>query len=531
MNYKKYILSLGLCGVLATSIFAEEKTIKGRYTNTTGSRVDITNVSGTTDLILDSTPNETANTGEMYRAKNNTVHTVKAINGDGAGDVNMASSSQTGYFTVDVNSDTDITAISASSWKHNYMTLNINNSHADASKANVKIDFGNSLTIDSTTSSQQQEMNINVAKGTVYATKTTIGESATNSKLTIGEGSNILWNGYINVGKAGVDRNGQIVVNGTLQLASGGKSGITLNRKTSLIVGANGKLDIINNSITINKYASMTVNGTLVLGGGSYTYVNGTLTLNNTKPSSQQHFYWLESSGSFTQATADKNNGIRLWRKSTFKNGADWTVDEILDLFGNVVEGASLERTRAYAVMQEGSRMVITKASDAKIARIRLWGNSELQLYQENVFSDQDGNSIRLATAYGTYSEYGSVVRLYSEQTFSDIYITTGSNLEIYLENDMAKLILDGTGNTLTNHTEEGLKIYNFREDAIYIGKKQTSADAISRATFYDENMNEIQVTVRSDGWLTAVVVPEPAEWAMILGGIALGLAVYRRRK
>ena len=31
--------------------------------------------------------------------------------------------------------------------------------------------------------------------------------------------------------------------------------------------------------------------------------------------------------------------------------------------------------------------------------------------------------------------------------------------------------------------------------------------------------------------WNSALAVPEPAEWAMILGGIALGLAIYRRRK
>jgi hypothetical protein len=33
--------------------------------------------------------------------------------------------------------------------------------------------------------------------------------------------------------------------------------------------------------------------------------------------------------------------------------------------------------------------------------------------------------------------------------------------------------------------------------------------------------------------WLSAIAptVPEPAEWAMILGGLALGFAIYRRRK
>ena len=32
-------------------------------------------------------------------------------------------------------------------------------------------------------------------------------------------------------------------------------------------------------------------------------------------------------------------------------------------------------------------------------------------------------------------------------------------------------------------------------------------------------------------GYIATIVVPEPAEWAMIFGGIALGLAIYRRRK
>ena len=32
------------------------------------------------------------------------------------------------------------------------------------------------------------------------------------------------------------------------------------------------------------------------------------------------------------------------------------------------------------------------------------------------------------------------------------------------------------------------------------------------------------------NGWLTAAI-PEPAEWAAIFGGIALAIAVYRRRR
>ena len=535
--YKKLILSLGVCGIMAMSALAEEaityteKTIKGKYTNPSGGRNDITGVSATTDLILDSTPNETANTGEMYRAKNNTVHTIKAINGDAVGDVNMASSNALdGYMTVDVNSDADITAISVASWKQNNMTLNIKNTNANASKASVTIDFGSSLTIDSTMSNQPQAVNISVAKGFVKATNTVIGNSASKSYLKIDEGANVEWEGAIVVGKPGVDRVANITANGNLTFKDGGKSNLTLYRGTSFDIGAKSVVNFVNNAFTLNKYATVNVNGRLIMGGGSYSYINGTMNINNTAPQGQMAFYWLETTGTFTQATASKNNGIRLWRKSNFKDGSDWTVDEILDLYGNVVSGASLDRTRAYAVMHEGSKMTITKAS-GKTAKIRLWGNSELQLYQANVFTDQNGNSIRLATAKAEYSEYGNVVRLYSEQTFSDIYITNGSNLEIYLENDLAKLILDAEGRTLVNDTAEGLKVYNFREDSIYVGTNDQTKKSIANATFYDADKNVIQVMVGNNGWLTAVSVPEPAEWAMIFGALALTLAIYRKRK
>jgi len=34
-----------------------------------------------------------------------------------------------------------------------------------------------------------------------------------------------------------------------------------------------------------------------------------------------------------------------------------------------------------------------------------------------------------------------------------------------------------------------------------------------------------------TDGFILTVAVPEPAEWAMIFGALALALAIYRRRK
>ena len=53
---------------------------------------------------------------------------------------------------------------------------------------------------------------------------------------------------------------------------------------------------------------------------------------------------------------------------------------------------------------------------------------------------------------------------------------------------------------------------------------------------FIDGNGNaltDLTYTAVEGGWLLTgmTAVPEPAEWAMIFGGIALGLAIYRKRK
>ena len=47
----------------------------------------------------------------------------------------------------------------------------------------------------------------------------------------------------------------------------------------------------------------------------------------------------------------------------------------------------------------------------------------------------------------------------------------------------------------------------------------------------YDNNGTLLGNATLSNGWITLVAVPEPAEWAMILGSLALGFAMYRRRK
>ena len=76
-----------------------------------------------------------------------------------------------------------------------------------------------------------------------------------------------------------------------------------------------------------------------------------------------------------------------------------------------------------------------------------------------------------------------------------------------------------------TRLTDTGIYTFNAGEDIITITISATNGDISSAdGNWYYEN-----------GFLNntafAVVVPEPAEWAILLSAIALGFAIYRRRK
>ena len=533
---RKIILLSVLCSLAAAS-YGETVTVVGKYTNTTGDRVTITGTSATTDLILNSTPDETANTGEMYRAIGTTLaKTVTAIDttaADGKGSVNIASNPPTSGLFVDVDSATAITAVSAASWKQNNMTLSISNSNADYQSAVVATDFGSSLSLDSTTSGQQQYMHFNHVYGTVNAATTTIAATASGETiLSIDSDSKIDWTGKIVVGQKGnPSKNfGVLQIDGALSMKANTRSSVSIYSGT-LNIGSNGSITTLNNTFSVDVYATANIDGALKIDGGSTTNIYGTMYLNNAAPTSQMAFYALNTSGTLQQATASSQNGIRFWRTSTFESGATWTIDQVVDLFGNYVKDVDISVTRSNLIIKEGAHIIVNE-TDGKIARIRMWGNSRLNLYQENAFTDQNGKGIRLATAKDTYSNYGSVVNVYSMQTFEDLYVTGGSALEIFLQNDLAQLVFEGEGPTINAGFAEGeLKIYNFRENSIYVGTDSRNEAGIALAQFYDSENNLLSVRIGSDGWLTAIAVPEPAEWAAIFGALALGFALSRRRK
>ena len=96
---------------------------------------------------------------------------------------------------------------------------------------------------------------------------------------------------------------------------------------------------------------------------------------------------------------------------------------------------------------------------------------------------------------------------------------------------DLGEIYATGNGYNLNlyvkNFENDRIKADSFRSNMgdmyIYI------FDEASQQYVLNENAQWLG-DATNGYWLT-VAVPEPAEWAMILGALALGFAIYRRRK
>ncbi|MBQ2722326.1 MAG: PEP-CTERM sorting domain-containing protein, partial [Opitutales bacterium] len=134
---------------------------------------------------------------------------------------------------------------------------------------------------------------------------------------------------------------------------------------------------------------------------------------------------------------------------------------------------------------------------------------------------------------------------LWGNKSSSGVVLTKTFVLDVA---DGATFVLNKiTGSaTLSNETYAGLgevegsswlKIKNFDEKKIFVidaGTESEQLAFLNRVALdgMDKENLHFQYDATAGGyWLSNIAVPEPAEWAMIFGGIALALAIYRRRK
>ena len=111
---------------------------------------------------------------------------------------------------------------------------------------------------------------------------------------------------------------------------------------------------------------------------------------------------------------------------------------------------------------------------------------------------------------------------------------TVSADLDLVLSNSKDDVII------FTAITSDSAKltinIENFENERIFVKTEADTFKLNSNYTIKADKADELEFVAGTYGtskgfWLNAVAVPEPAEWAVIFGAIALGLAVYRRRK
>ncbi len=285
--------------------------------------------------------------------------------------------------------------------------------------------------------------------------------------------------------------------------------------------GAKGYLDISQNA-NVEYKGNMTV------------YGNGNLSVNGTM--------WL-SSGS--KITVNKDGQVNLGSnryifKSSEKTGKGDIVNsgtmtstaDCLDIYDNFTNyGSFIAKTGLYLyngvtfTAAAGSTTTITGNA---VPKVIIADGSTLVLEESIVGSN--GYYIDIANITGSTAK----IKINGD-------VTIGRINQGNIGNGLIHIVLSDTGILRFNHLEnnvislyKGIDIYNFREGSIFLGTdlSESILEDISKIKLFEGDVGSedfVVAQITADGWLTAV--PEPAEWAAIFGGIALALAIYRRRK
>lgn len=564
---KKYIyLSLLASCISLHAAEQKEVTVNGGG----ASRVSITATNSDTEEI-----NLVANStgGSMYKANGKTIRSLQAINStaeNGKGGFNIANTesadpSKDTALTIDINSTTkDTTAIDVAWWSQNWAKVFVRNSASSTTAINLN--FGEEFKVFGGGQVQKQQFtfdnitaNVNVATvklGSNHKADTTTLQVTNTATVNLNSGMEIGGNSNAPVL---VDVAGKLVTTGDVNVGANSKfdiSGVYQNKTGSFYVKNGGEVDISGTfnqggNVYIQSYSvvnvletgtynakvlsissgcTLNVYGEMIVAPGASLTLNGAMNLNK-----RTAFYTINSTGgNLVQSVADDtldsaNRGIQICRTATL-NSADWTVDEVLILKGNYVKGTDLDKTTAKLYLND-SWLKFNKR-DGVTPSIVLYNMSQMYLNsEEGIIDDDTGVSIVVAADDADVAkDQVAAIYLNSNQRFANINMS--QNLNLYLD-ELSTLTLTSDDTIILSDPNSILSIYGFKDNRIYVGENNSIYNVLNNIKAYGDLHGEslISSLTVQNGWLIGIAVPEPAEWAMIFGGIALGLAIYRRRK
>ena len=286
--------------------------------------------------------------------------------------------------------------------------------------------------------------------------------------------------------------------------------GISFNGQTNINI--QGTWEIRNGAVTLGEKTTTYIKN-LKHGNGHKLDIYGEVELGSTTTLAQ---FVLNDGSSLIQSSG---NVTYFNREATIKNGATFKTSGYLQINGGAK--TDIDAKWADITIEEGAKFYVDGQSEFGSSVVL--GSGELILKQENAMTTSTGE---LLSIKGTSGSTGSIIRIEANQAFKSIS-TNGKNIDIYLSTT--------NDSTLTSYFgADGAKIviHDFAEDRIFVTNKiQNPNNTFDAYQTINGEEVKIQNLYINNGWLSAVAVPEPAEWAMILGSLALGFAIYRRKK
>lgn len=345
--------------------------------------------------------------------------------------------------------------------------------------------------------------------------------------LRVNSGSTVNWNvasskfekvdsGVYVSGNSTFNNNGAMNFNAGSRLDI--EAGSAFNSTAALSFASGSSMDVAGNFSTtvapnFESGSSLNITGKYNYTGTSSVAFNGNVNV----------------SGSLTAKDLDVKLGTN--GRVTFNGATTFGAGSSGDFVGALVIG------KTFAV-EAGSNGIALRDMDGTYkGRIMLNSGTELILGKENafrrmVFSGENSNVNLLIMAKNTK------VVLNASNKFAQLYYSGNNNsVEVVLD-DSSTLFFDGASSTADSGNY--LNITNFEDNRIFFVEKGNaqkiltiSATTKEGKTYTLEDLEFVggQYTDGTNGYWLNVAVPEPSTYAMIFGALALGFAIYRRRK
>ena len=520
--------------------------------------------SGTT-LSLDANPADATDT--------RTVTIGKGITAQFKSDLNVKSSATNTTNKFIVNGTVDVAGTFGSNgnsiWEINGGTLKAtydfsDKQDADGGGAQITVDNGGSISLRNIVI--RENSSLNVKNGTVSINSFETKDDMPSS-LTIGKNGVMTTKSNVMLGiGTTADIEGELNIGDTFYLNKTTENG---GNAVSLSIAEGASVNITN-GMTVYQGSTVNVAGKLNIGGHL-------LLEKDNDGKIEKPVFTIASTADITaQSIRTRATAINLvsGSKLTINNNTSGTTSFVNAAYSVVEKDATFiinTTNDSLRAMDNHNAFIINGRFEAHGGKYLTCGASGIRFNSDDVVLNTNlalGNS---SDIYGGKITVGKNVTLNAENAAilqsiqTKVGTTTKNNSYLVLEqgstsyfkgiafeqsdedlkltitlNTDAKLILTdfinngGITNYGTLDAGDTIVINNFAENSIGI-KNHIASDDTLLSQISAEGVDQlywVKDDIANVWWLSAnPAVPEPAEWAMIFGGIALGLAIYRRRK